>query len=180
MTDVKRIDPGRFGHAAALAAELHAGQMRKGTEIPYLSHLLAVAALVAEDGGDEDTVLAALLHDSAEDQGGERTLERIADELGTRVSKLVRECSDAVPEPGAEKPPWRERKQQMVDSLPSLSHGARLVIAADKLHNTRSTILDVRIVGPDVWNRFRTGREGFLWYHQQMLAALHQLIPKPP
>lgn len=168
----------RLGDAMALAAELHAGQMRKGTEIPYFSHLLAVAALVAEDGGDHDTVCAALLHDAAEDQGGEPTLERIADLLGTRVSGLVRECSDVVAETGVEKPPWQARKEAMIARIPSLSREALLVVAADKLHNARSTAFDVQSSGGEVWTRFKTGREGFIWYHEQMLQVLEVFIPE--
>lgn len=167
----------RLGDALALAAELHAGQVRKGTEIPYLSHLLAVAALVAEDGGDSDAVCAALLHDAAEDQGGEATLRRIADALGAPVSDLVRECSDVVPELDIEKPPWRERKEAMIARIPTLSGSALLIVAADKLHNVRSTLFDLESVGDAVWTRFRTGRDGFVWYHEEMAQALEGLVP---
>lgn len=170
-------DHRRLGDALALAAELHEGQLRKGTSIPYVSHLLAVAALVAEDEGDVDSVCAALLHDAAEDQGGDAALRRITAEIGARVSELVRECSDVVAEPGAEKPPWRERKEAMIARLPALTNEALLVISADKLHNVRSTLFDLRSIGDDVWTRFRTGREGFIWYHREVLRVLEERIP---
>lgn len=174
---VSPSDSRRLGDATALAAELHAGQVRKGTRIPYLSHLLAVAALVAEDGGDVDTVCAALLHDAAEDQGGEPTLRLIQDVLGAQVSDLVRQCSDVVPESGVEKPPWRERKEGMIARLPTLSEASLLIVAADKLHNIRSTLFDLESVGDEVWARFKTGRDGFIWYHEEMMRALERLIP---
>lgn len=177
MSGMGPIDPARFGRAAALAAEFHAGQTRKGTDTSYLSHLLAVAALAAEDGADEDTLMAALLHDAAEDQGGEAVLQRIVDELGPKVGRIVRECSDALPGVGERKRPWRERKEQMIASVVSLSSDACLVIAADKLHNARATRTDVEVVGTTVWSRFKTGRDGFVWYHEQMLAALERRAP---
>jgi (p)ppGpp synthase/HD superfamily hydrolase len=171
-------DPARLARGLALAAELHAGQVRKGTTIPYLSHLLAVASLVAEDGGDEDQVIAALLHDSAEDQGGAAVLARIAAELGDRVARIVRDCSDSLESAGKEKAPWRERKQTVLDQLPHLPAESLTVIAADKLHNMRSTAADLRLDGPAVWDRFKTGREGFVWYHREMLLALRQTLPR--
>jgi GTP pyrophosphokinase len=177
MSPVDESQSNRLGEAVTLAAQLHDGQTRKGTEIPYLSHLLAVAALVAEDRGDDDTVCAALLHDAAEDRGGEPTLRRISEVLGDQVSQIVRECSDAMPEPGVEKPPWRERKEAMIARLQTLSGAALLIVAADKLHNVRSTLFDLMNVGGDVWMRFKTGRDGFVWYHEQMATALEQFIP---
>lgn len=168
----------RLVRGFALATELHAGQMRKGTTIPYLSHLLAVASLVAEDGGDEDQVIAALLHDSAEDQGGQEVLDRIARDFGPRVTGIVRDCSDSLQPLGSEKAPWQERKEAAVRKLHELPSKSLLVVAADKLHNLRSTAADLGLEGPDVWNRFKTGREGFIWYHTEVLQVLQQLVPR--
>ena len=169
------FNPERFASAARLAAELHRGQLRKGTNVPYLSHLMSVAALVAEDLGGEDAVLAGLLHDAAEDQGGERTLRLIEERLGSEVASIVEECSDSVLERGQQKAPWRERKLAAVQGVAEKSPDALLVIAADKLHNTRATLTDVLLFGDVVWGRFKTGKEGFLWYHREMLAALREM-----
>lgn len=170
------FDSDRTAAAFELASRLHAGQVRKGTQVPYLSHLMAVAALVAEDRGGTDAVCAALLHDSAEDQGGEAALAEIDRRVGPRVAGLVRQCSDAVPEPGSEKQPWRVRKEAMLGRLPDLDRDALLVIAADKLHNLRAALTDEQLTGPEVWSRFKTGRDGFRWYHHEMARVLTQLV----
>lgn len=173
----ERMDVARLARGVELAGVLHRGQLRKGTQIPYMSHLLAVAALVAEDGGSEDEVLAGLLHDAAEDQGGEATLHRIGRELGLEVADIVRECSDSLVTDNRAKAPWRERKDEALRLLETRSEGALRVIAADKLHNTRATAADLAIAGPSTWERFKTGREGFVWYHEQMATRLGQLLP---
>ena len=171
------MHPARLAGAVGLAAELHRDQRRKGTRVPYVSHVLAVAALVAEDEGTEEEVLAALLHDAAEDQGGEAALAQIAERLGAQVAGLVRECSDSVLAAGEPKAPWRERKEAALQRLASRSPGALKIIAADKLHNTRATVADLELVGVSVWARFKTGRDGFLWYHEQMATELVRLSP---
>lgn len=163
--------------ALALASDLHHGQVRKGTAIPYLSHLMSVSALVLEDGGSSTEAAGALLHDAAEDQGGRRTLDLIVERCGREVGGLVEECSDSLLEVGVEKAPWRERKLAMITSLPTKSHGALLIIAADKLHNVRSTVADLALTGPAVWDRFKTGRVGFLWYHETLVDELQKLTP---
>ena len=148
-------DVGRLTSAAALAAELHQRQLRKGTRVPYLSHLLGVASLVLEDEGTEDEVIASLLHDAAEDQGGEATLSRLRADFGETVAELVRQCSDSILEAGQEKAPWRKRKEAAIAHLAEMSEGALRVTAADKLHNTRSTLADRALVGDAVWSRSR-------------------------
>jgi GTP pyrophosphokinase len=158
----------RFERALVLAAQLHQQQTRKGTSIPYVSHLLAVASLVIENGGDEDCAIAALLHDAVEDQGGRATLERIRAEFGERVAELVEACTDAEVTP---KPPWRARKEQYIAHLAEASDAARLISAADKLHNARAILADYRELGDALWERFAGGREGTLWYYQALVAA---------
>ncbi len=158
-----------------MAARLHAGQVRKGTEIPYISHLLGVASLVFEYGGDEDTAIAGLLHDAVEDQGGAATLERIREEFGERVAGIVGACTDSMTEP---KPPWRERKQAYLARIPGKSYAARLVSAADKLYNARSILRDYRSLGESVWDRFKGGRDGVLWYYRSLVDALKQEGPE--
>jgi (p)ppGpp synthase/HD superfamily hydrolase len=160
----------RFERALALAHELHGSQVRKGSKVPFVTHLMAVSALVGEYGGSEDAVIGALLHDAAEDQGGRRTLARIESEFGPEVSRLVALCSDAY---SAIKPPWKRRKEAFVQRLPDAPPEAKLIIAADKIHNARSIRREMRIHGAEaIFARFRGGREGTLWYLDACLAAL--------
>ncbi len=144
-----------FQKALIFADRLHADQKRKGTEVPYIAHLLSVAALVIEAGGDENERIAALLHDAVEDQGGHETLEEIRREFGEQVAAIVEGCTDAYTNP---KPPWRERKETYLGHLPDASLSVRRVSLADKLHNARSILRDLQIFGPKVWDRFTGGR----------------------
>ena len=155
----------RFEQAMVTAKRLHDEQRRKGTEIPYVAHLLAVASLVLEHGGSEDQAIAALLHDAVEDQGGLETLERIRADFGDDVAAMVEQCTDAYGEP---KPPWRQRKERYVAALPAKSAEARLISAADKLHNARAILSDYRDLGDDLWSRFRGGKDGTLWYYRAL------------
>ena len=158
----------RFTNAMTYAAELHADQCRKGGEIPYVSHLLAVASLVLEHGGDEDQAIAALLHDAVEDQGGLDTLTEIRNRFGDRVARIIDECTDAYTDP---KGPWRQRKDEYLAAVAALSPDALLVSITDKLHNARTILADYREVGESVWSRFNGGRAGTLWYYRALVAA---------
>ncbi len=162
----------RFEHALVYATQLHARQERKGTNIPYISHLLSVAALVLEDGGDEDEAIAALLHDAVEDQGGVATREVILQKFGERVTQIVDGCTDTDVMP---KPPWKERKQQHLENLRHASPAVCRVELADKLHNARSILLDLQRDGEAVWQKFRGGKEGTLWYYRAALEVFAQL-----
>ena len=150
----ERLGP-RFDRALAVARELHSDQLRKGTQIPYIAHLLGVTSLVLEDGGSEDEAIAALLHDAVEDQGGASTLGRIRQLFGARVAGIVAACSDTDVVP---KPPWRERKEDYIAHLraPELPPGTIRVSLADKLHNARAILFDLR-AGHDVFARFAPG-----------------------
>ncbi len=161
----------RFEQALVFAAQLHREQRRKGSNVPYVSHLLAVAALVIEHGGDEDEAIAALLHDAVEDQGGVTTREKIRDRFGARVTGIVDGCTDSETIP---KPPWEERKRVYIASLSESSASVRLVCAADKLHNARSILSDYRDVGEKIWKRFEARKEGTLWYYRSVLDRLVQ------
>jgi len=161
----------KTGQALLLAFELHQNQYRKGTQIPYITHLLSVAAIVGEYGGSEQQFIAALLHDAVEDQGGEATRARIAELFGPGVAHLVDHCSDAIDD-GGPKPPWRARKEAHIAATAETPHDARLILAADKLHNIRSVTRDLRQIGPEIWNRFNAGREGSRWYYGEMRQAL--------
>ncbi len=172
------FDQDRISRAISLAMALHRDQCRKGSSTPYVSHLLAVAALVMEDEGDEDQVIGALLHDAVEDQGGEPTLVMIRRDFGDRVADIVSACSDAAPAAGEGKAPWRQRKVAFLERLATTRADALIVVAADKLHNAEATLFDLRADGPEVWARFKTGMEGFLWYHTSALDALERRVPR--
>ncbi len=166
----------RFEQALVYAARLHAGQRRKGSNVPYLAHLLAVSAIVLENGGNEDEAIAALLHDAAEDQGGEATLQEIHRRFGPQVAAIVDGCSDTMESP---KPAWQRRKQAYLHHLPSASASVRLVSAADKLHNACSILRDYRQLGSAVWMRFRGGKEGTLWYYRALVQTYRSVADSP-
>jgi (p)ppGpp synthase/HD superfamily hydrolase len=164
----------RFLRAFHFAAEKHAGQTRKASSTPYLAHLMGVASLVLEFGGDEDLAIAALLHDVVEDCGGAPLLKEVRRRFGSRVAKIVDGCTDSDTDP---KPPWRERKETYIRHLKSADAETRLVSAADKLHNVRSILSDYRNVGESIWSRFSGGREGTLWYYRALLEEFLRSKP---
>jgi len=166
----------RFEEALTYAARLHREQVRKGSGVPYLSHLLGVAGIALEHGASEDEAIAALLHDAVEDQGGAPTLAEIRGRFGDTVADIVAGCSDTDVVP---KPPWRPRKEAYVAHLASASPSARLVSAADKLHNARSILTDYRRLGEAVWSRFAGGKEGTLWYYRAVVQAFRAYEPTP-
>jgi (p)ppGpp synthase/HD superfamily hydrolase len=159
----------RFFAALDYAARLHAAQTRKGSGVPYVAHLLAVASLVLDHGGDEEEAIAALLHDAVEDQGGAATAAEIRRRFGDRVADIVIGCSDTDVMP---KPPWRARKEAHLLHLQSASRSVLLVSAADKLHNARSMLHEYRHSGEELWSRFNGGREGTLWYLRSVVDTL--------
>jgi (p)ppGpp synthase/HD superfamily hydrolase len=161
----------RFREALDYAARIHARQKRKGSEVPYVSHLMSVAALVMEDGGTENEVIAALLHDAIEDQGGLDRRTEILDLFGEEVTSIVDGCTDSWEMP---KPPWRERKESHIRTLREASREVLRVASADKLHNARSILSDLRRNGDATWALFRGGREGTLWYYR----TLHELLTR--
>lgn len=170
----------RFQRAFALASELHATQVRKGTSVPYLAHLMSVAALVLEYGGGEDAAIGGLLHDAVEDSAnGAQTEARIRRELGDRVGDIVMGCSDAVAIPGQPKPPWRERKAAYIERLAQENDpDVLLVSACDKLHNARSIVTDLRVIGPMMWDRFNENDPAAqLWYYQSLASCYHGRVP---
>ncbi len=166
----------RFLRAFVFAAEKHAGQTRKASTIPYIAHLMGVASLVLEFGGDENLAIAALLHDVVEDCGGAPMLKEVRRRFGSRVAKIVDGCTDSDTDP---KPPWRERKESYIRHLKSADAETRLVSAADKLNNVRSILSDHRKVGESIWARFHGGREGTLWYYRALLREFLRRKPNP-
>jgi len=175
MSDPERAKLGaRFEEALTRASQLHATQKKKGTEVPYVAHLLGVTSIVLEDGGDEDHAIAALLHDAIEDQGLEES--EIERRFGARVREIVVGCTDAFEQP---KPPWRARKEKYLAHLRDASEDVLRVSAADKLHNARQIVADVRHLGPVVWERFKGGREGSLWYYRSLAEIFRVRRPGP-
>ena len=179
------------------AADKHRTQTRKSSDVPYLGHLLSVAGLVIEADGTESEAIAALLHDAAEDQGGQETLAEIREKFGAEVAAIVAECSDTFETP---KPPWRQRKEDYIRRLPEASDGAILVSLADKLDNARAILRDFRAHGKDLWQRFNVqDPQLHLWYYRSLfevythrtrnwmvdelrgvIEALEQAIERPP
>jgi len=172
----------RFDRALLYATHVHGGQVRKGTTIPYVAHLLAVAATVLEYGGSEDMAIAGLLHDAVEDQGGEPRLADIRNRFGDRVADIVRSCSDSVVNTaaGQKKEAWRVRKLDYIEHLKTVDRETLLIALSDKVHNARSILRDLRKpeVGTTVFSRFgNRPREDTLWYYRELANAFQKLLP---
>jgi hypothetical protein len=161
----------QFETALAYAAQVHAGHPRKGTRIPYVSHLLAVAALVLEDGGNEEQAIAALLHDAVEDRGGAERLADIESRFGREVAAIVLGCSDSYTIP---KPPWRERKDRYIAHLGGADPRVVRVSLADKVHNARALLLDYREHEEELWRRFDPESDQ-LWYYRALANAFREV-----
>jgi (p)ppGpp synthase/HD superfamily hydrolase len=161
----------RFAEALTYAEKLHRHQTRKGNDIPYIAHLMAVTATVLEWGGDEDTAIAALLHDAVEDQGGERTALEIRRRFGDRVADLVLHCTDSLTEDPEQKLPWLERKTAYLARLPGAGAEVALITAADKLHNITATTRDVGAHGPETLQRFAEP-DRVVWYFRSVAEGL--------
>lgn len=167
----------RFDEALVYAHEAHRAQTRRGGDVPYVAHLLGVAALVIEDGGDEDEAIAALLHDAAEDAGGRKRLDDIRARFGDRVAGIVAACTDTYDDP---KPPWRARKAAYIDHLRTETDpGVLRVSLADKLHNARAILRDFREVGDELWKRFNPGADP-RWYYETLVEVFRAKVPRAP
>ena len=176
MKNAKSILGKRFLDALIYAAKLHAGQTRRGTEIPYISHLMGVASIALEYGADKDEAIAAVLHDAIEDQGGAQTREEIRMRFGDRVVAIVDGCTDSEVQP---KPPWKERKEAYIARIKDASSSVHLVSAADKLHNARTILKDYRTLGDRLWERFNGGKKGTLWYYRALSDEFRRAYPSP-
>jgi (p)ppGpp synthase/HD superfamily hydrolase len=172
----------KFEEAISYAAVVHADQRRKGSGVPYMAHLLGVAALVLEDGGGEEEAVAALLHDAAEDRGGRLRLEDIRQRFGPRVAAIVEGCSDAIPERGVEKQDWWERKcahlEHLADADGDLAKPLLRVSMADKLSNLRATVRDAGRGDEGFWNVFKHGAASQLWYYGRMNDVFRVRCPE--
>lgn len=165
----------RFAEAFLFAERLHCTQVRKKTQVPTISHLMAVAALVLENGGDEDEAMAALLHDTAEDCGGRPVLDEIRRRFGDSVASIVEGCSDTLESP---KPRWKPRKESYLEHLETAPEAHLLVSLADKVHNARSLAFEYRRVGDDLWQRFSASQEQTMWYYESLLAIFRRRCPE--
>ncbi|MGF6900388.1 HD domain-containing protein [Paraburkholderia sp. GAS348] len=166
----------KFVRATELALRLHATQRRKGTQIPYTSHLLGVASLVLENGGDEEQAIAGLLHDAIEDVGPE-AVPSIRKMFGERVLKIVEGCTDGVPDASGQKPDWRTRKLAYLAHLEQADADVLLVSASDKLYNARAIVTDLHTVGRAVFDRFTAGEAGTLWYYGELARIFLARMP---
>jgi (p)ppGpp synthase/HD superfamily hydrolase len=178
MSDHEAPEPkltARFDDALQYASHLHRWQMRKGTDVPYLAHLLGVCSLVLDDGGDEDEAIAALLHDAVEDGGGIPTLNEIRRRFGDRVATIGEQCTDH--DPAHDRPEWHVRKRAYLEDLPNRTECHRVALA-DKLHNARAVLADYHRVGDAVWQRFSAGRE-MLWYLRALADAFNEISKSP-
>ena len=180
MPDVTKLTD-RFDRALLYATHVHGGQARKGTSIPYVAHLLAVAATVLEYDGCEDMAIAALLHDAVEDQGGEPRLSDIRNRFGDRVADIVRSCSDSVANTSAghAKEDWHIRKTRYVEHLKTADKETLLVSLSDKIHNARSILRDLRKpeISAMVWGRFNNLKADTLWYYDELAKAFCRVLP---
>ena len=164
----------RFRRAISAAMNFHREQTRKGGTVPYIAHLLAVTSIVQEYGATEDEAIAALLHDAVDNGGGWDAYDDIARKFSVKVADIILNCTDTMEYP---KPPWRERKEAFLNRLPEFSDSSRLVIAADKLHNARCLLADLRSQGDEVWERFHGGKDGTLWYYRAVAESLKKTGP---
>jgi (p)ppGpp synthase/HD superfamily hydrolase len=161
----------KFHDAVRYAADAHAGQTRRGTPVPYLSHLLGVASIVLDDGGDEDEAIAALLHDAAEDAGGRARLDDVRARFGDKVARIVEACTDSWTTP---KEPWIERKTSYIEHARHLKPDELRVSAADKVHNTWAILRDLRAHGDAVWKRFKASPDDTMWYYESLVRAFRE------
>lgn len=159
----------RFDHAMLFAAQVHRNQERKKSGIPYISHLLGVAAIVLDYGGDEDMGIAALLHDAAEDHGGKAMLQVIEQMFGPRVAKIVDGCTDSYGDEGKRKPKWYPRKLRYMRRVRNEDAETRFVSAADKLYNARAVLRDVRQSGNSAFEPFSAPKAKVLWYYRSLV-----------
>jgi GTP pyrophosphokinase len=161
----------RFEAAVRYAMSAHGDQLRKGSGTPYLSHLLAVASLVLDDGGEEDDAIAALLHDVVEDQGGRSRLDDVRSHFGDKVARIVEACTDSWTLP---KEPWTDRKRRYVEHARQLAPDELRVSAADKVHNAWSILRDLRTIGDRTWQRFRAKPDDVMWYYQSLVRSFRE------
>jgi (p)ppGpp synthase/HD superfamily hydrolase len=162
--------------ALEYAAIVHNGQPKKKTSIPYISHLLAVCALVLENGGKEKVAIAALLHDTLEDHPKKVSRKELRRIFGDKVGAIVEGCTDtpANYRGGKKKSSWRERKTKYIKRLRHESPAVCLVALADKLHNVRAILADYKEIGDKLWPRFNAGKKKQLWFFGELVKVFQK------
>ena len=165
----------RFLEAFAFAVKLHGQDVRKGSQVPYVAHVLGVCALVLYDGGSETEAIAALLHDALEDHPEVVSREMIGERFGADVLAIVAACTDTPSDyKGGPKPPWRQRKEAYLERMRTADPRIVRVALADKLDNARIMLADLKQVGDSLWSRFRVGKEEQLWFYRSAIAAFRE------
>ena len=172
----------RFTRAVDYARRLHT-EYRKGTRISYMAHLLGVASLVMGEAEGpisvtENMVIAAILHDTVEDHGGQRRLNDVEATFGKDVARMVAGLSDSFTGQHEEKEAWDVRKQKYLDRLPGENEDALLICIADKLYNVRSMVVDYHAIGAAVFDRFKAGAAKQLWYYKALLGVFESRLGK--
>ncbi|MGY3581410.1 (p)ppGpp synthase/HD superfamily hydrolase [Bradyrhizobium sp. USDA 4341] len=163
-----------YDEALVYASDLHRTQIRKGSGTPYIAHLLSVSSRVLSAGGTEVQAIAGLLHDAAEDQGGQATLDEVRKRFGGDVAQIVADCTDSWGEP---KPAWRPRKEAYLSLLPKKAPSSLLVSLADKVDNAEAILNDYRNIGDELWRRFTGGRDGTVWYYRELSGIFDVVLP---
>lgn len=166
----------QYDDALVYTADLHRDQVRKGSGTPYIAHLLSVSSRVLSAGGTEVQAIGGLLHDAAEDQGGQETLDVIRKRFGSDVAQIVADCTDCWIEP---KPEWRTRKEAYLSALPTKSATSLLVSLADKVDNAEAILSDYRQIGDNLWERFTGRRDGTIWYYRTLSGIFDRALPGP-
>jgi (p)ppGpp synthase/HD superfamily hydrolase len=162
---------GTFDDAFLYAHQVHADQKRKGTNAPYIGHLMGVASIVLDGGGSEEEAIGALLHDAAEDHGGRERLEDIRARFGDAVARIVEDCTDSWETP---KQPWPERKRAYIHHARALPPPSLRVSAADKVHNAYAILRDLRNTGEAVWARFNAAPDDVMAYYEGLVRAYRE------
>ena len=165
-----------YNEALVYASDLHRDQVRKGSGIPYIAHLLSVSSRVLSAGGTEVQAIAGLLHDAAEDQGGYDTLNDIRRRFGSDVAQIVSDCTDSWVEP---KPDWLPRQEAYLSLVPAKAASSLLVSLADKVDNAEAILNDYRNIGDAIWDRFTGRREGTIWYYRKLSTIFNEALPGP-
>jgi (p)ppGpp synthase/HD superfamily hydrolase len=151
--------------AIEVAVRAHQNQVRKGTDIPYITHPLAVGIILAKAGCSDDVIISGILHDTVEDKAV--TLDTIHEKFGEKIASIVEGCSE--PDKSL---PWEERKARTLKFLKAAPLAVRLVACADKLHNIRTIAVEHEKIGDQVWERFRRGRSDQEGYYRGLVESL--------
>jgi (p)ppGpp synthase/HD superfamily hydrolase len=175
VTGLRPMESALLCRAFEFALAVHGNQVRKGIPVPFISHLMAVSALVLEHGGTAVEGAAALLHDSLEDTS--TSVSVLEDAFGEEITTIVVACSDNLcQDPLC----WRDRKGTFLASIESMSASALLVTTADKLHNARDVVKMQRKRGDATFIAFEGQKDGTLWYYGEALKALEGAAPGFP